>query len=88
MSTTRPDKATQACTASLSIPATYTDKPLFQVCPGIPAEEALNAASIYLAAAYDLANSSVDLDSDDKDNAVPYLIRMAKSVIDALIAGL
>jgi hypothetical protein len=67
MNTTRPDQAAQTCTASLSIPATYANGPLFQACPGIPAKEALETASIYLSIAADLAQNAANSSSDEKD---------------------
>jgi hypothetical protein len=78
----------QARTAAIPIPASYTGEPLFQVNAGIPAGEALDAASLYLAAALDLARDAVDENSSDGDNAVPYLIRMAKSVVNSVNASL
>jgi hypothetical protein len=78
----------QARTVALPVPASYTGEPLFQVSAGIPAGKALDTASLYLAAALDLARDAVDENSGDGDNAVPYLIRMAKSVVDSVNTGL
>jgi hypothetical protein len=78
----------QARTAALSVPSSYTAEPLFQVSADIPAKEALDAASCYLAAAFDLACCAVDENASDGASAVPYLVRMAKSVVDSVNAGL
>lgn len=62
--------------------------PLFQVNGGISASEALQSASLYLAAAQDLSASSVDENDGDGSYAVSYLLELAKALVDSVQAGL
>jgi hypothetical protein len=59
---------------------------LLQVNAGLPAEDALNTASCYLAAAFDLAS---DINENDSDGAwaTAYLIELAKALIDSIYIG-
>jgi len=65
---------------------THNNK-LFQVCGGIPAIEALEIASLYLASAHDLAVNGTLEECGDGANAVSYLIEFAKAIVDSVSAG-
>ena len=58
-----------------------SQKPLFSVMPGVPANGALEAASCFLAAARDCAYSG----EQGITSAAAYLIEMAKAVVDSLV---
>lgn len=58
-----------------------SQKPLFSVIPGVPANGALEAASCFLAAARDCAY----LGEENTSSAAAYLIEMAKAVVDSLV---
>lgn len=61
---------------------------LFQVNADVPAIEALEAASLYLASALDMSSDAVDEDMGNGAYAVSYLIELAKAVIDSVSASL
>jgi hypothetical protein len=61
---------------------------LFQVNGDVPAIEALEAASLYLASALDMASDAVDENMGDGAFAVSYLIELAKAVVDSVSASL
>lgn len=58
-----------------------SQKNLFSVVPGVPANGALEAASCFLAAARDCAHSG----EENISSAAAYLIEMAKAVVDSLV---
>ena len=64
---------------------TYTSsqKNLFSVRPGVPANGALEMASCFLDVARDCAYSG----EGNFSNAAAYLIEMAKAVVDSLVRG-
>ena len=61
---------------------------LFQVNPNVPADEALEQASLLLAAAYDMAQEVAQLDVGNDAWGMACLIEMAKSVVDSVSGGL
>jgi formaldehyde-activating enzyme involved in methanogenesis len=61
---------------------------LFQVNPNIPAGEALEQASLLLAAAYDMAHEVAQLDVGNDVWGMACLIEMAKAVVDSVSGGL
>ena len=60
-----------------------SQKTLFSVRPGVPADGALEAASCFLDVARDCAYSG----EGNFSNAAAYLIEMAKAVVDSLVRG-
>ena len=60
-----------------------SQKKLFSVLPGVPADGALEAASCFLDVARDCAYSG----EGNFSNAAAYLIEMAKAVVDSLVRG-
>ena len=82
------NNASLPCTTSIEIPSLIHNKNLFQVVGGISAEEALGVASVYLASAIDLGvNGSLD-ECRDGAYSVPYLIELAKALIDSVCVSL
>ena len=61
---------------------------LFQVNPGVDASLALEHASLFLAAAYDMASDAAQDVPGDTLWGMACLIEMAKSVIDSVSGGL
>ena len=61
---------------------------LFQVNPGVDASIALEHASLFLAAAYDMASDAAQDVPGDTLWGMACLIEMAKSVIDSVSGGL
>ncbi len=64
---------------------------LFEVRPGVPAVDALEMASCYMASARDMASDCAQAYSGDQPDhfwAAFYLIEMAKAVLDASIKTL
>ncbi len=83
-----PIRAPMPCTTPTEFPSIVHNGCLFQVVGGISAEEALGAASIYLASARDLGfNATLD-ECSDGAYAVPYLLEFAKALVDSVHAGL
>jgi hypothetical protein len=72
----------RACTMAMTVPVVYADEPLFQIIAGVPARNALLAASICLGVAFDLSIDS----ACEGGRAIPILIQMAKAVVDS-VAG-
>lgn len=60
---------------------------LFQVNPDVPASQALEQASLLLAAAHEMAQEVVQLDVGDDAWGMACLIEMAKAVVDSVSAG-
>ena len=60
-----------------------SQKTLFSVLPGVPADGALEAASCFLDVARDCAYSG----EGNFSNAAAYLIEMAKAIVDSLVRG-
>lgn len=75
-------------TVTLKFPSISCSPNLFQVNGGVPAVEALEAASLYLASALDMSSDSVQEGQGDGAYAVSYLIELAKAVVDSVSAGL
>ena len=61
---------------------------LFQVNPGVDASLALEHASLFLAAAYDMASDAAQDVPGDTLWGMACLIEMAKSVVDSVSGGL
>ena len=61
---------------------------LFQVNPGVDASLALEHASLFLAAAYDMASDAAQDEPGDTLWGMACLIEMAKSVVDSVSGGL
>ena len=61
---------------------------LFQVNPGVDASLALEHASLFLAAAYDMASDAAQDVPGETLWGMACLIEMAKSVIDSVSGGL
>lgn len=61
---------------------------LFQVNPGVDASLALEHASLFLAAAYDMAPDAAQDVPGDTLWGMACLIEMAKSVVDSVSGGL
>ena len=64
------------------------DPHLFQVNPGVDASLALEHASLFLAAAYDMASDAAQDVPGETLWGMACLIEMAKSVIDSVSGGL
>ena len=63
---------------------------LFEVRPGVPTINALETASCYMAAARDTAIQAAEASSGDKPDgawAVFYLVDLAKTVLDSVMAS-
>lgn len=56
---------------------------LFAVCPGVPAQDALELASCFLASADAALQSSLQERDDGVAWASLYLMQMAKAIVDA-----
>lgn len=70
--------------------ANYAGDLLFEVRAGVPALSALEVASCYMAAARDSASYAAEAASGDAPDsawAVYYLIDMAKTVLDSVVAS-
>ena len=61
---------------------------LFQVNPGVDSSLALEHASLFLAAAYDMASDAAQDVPGDTLWGMACLIEMAKSVVDSVSGGL
>lgn len=75
-------------TTALPFPTIACSPKLFQVNADVPAIEALEAASLYLASALDMASDAVDENMGDGAFAVSYRIELAKAVVDSVSASL
>lgn len=76
-------------TVALPFTRLLQDHPhLFQVNPGVDASLALEHASLFLAAAYDMASDAAQDAPGDTLWGMACLIEMAKSVIDSVSGGL
>jgi hypothetical protein len=60
---------------------------LFRVNPDVPAGEALEQASLLLAAARDMAQEYIPLDLGNDAWGLVFLIETAKAVVDSVNAG-
>ncbi len=87
MTTKNETSATVRTTAHPFSSLTCSPK-LFQVNADVPAVEALEAASLYLASALDMASDAVEEGMGDGAFAVSYLIELAKAVVDSVSASL
>jgi hypothetical protein len=78
----------QAYTVAYPFPRNAEHKPsLFQVNPGVSANEALEHASLILAAVHDMAMEVVQLDLGNDTWGMVCLIDMAKAVVDSVSCG-
>ena len=79
----------QSRTVALPFTRLIQDHPhLFQVNPGVDASLALEHASLFLAAAYDMASDAAQDVPGDTLWGMACLIEMAKSVVDSVSGGL
>ncbi len=60
---------------------------LFSVREGIPADDALEMASCFLASALDIASDVAQDEQGDRMWGAYYLIKMAKEVVDAAVSA-
>lgn len=87
-----PSKSLKGASAPvLTVPAVFhysviTHEPLLQVRDGLPAREALQAASLVLAAAVGVAKHFADNQPGDPDAmfAPLYLVEMGKALLDSV----
>lgn len=78
-----------SCTVALPFSRIAQDHPhLFQVNPGVDASLALEHASLFLSAAYDMASDAAQDREGDDLWGMACLIEMAKSVVDSVSGGL
>ena len=78
-----------SCTVALPFSRIAQDHPhLFQVNPGVDASLALEQASLFLSAAYDMASDAAQDREGDDLWGMACLIEMAKSVVDSVSGGL
>jgi formaldehyde-activating enzyme involved in methanogenesis len=76
-------------TTAVNFARTGDHPPLLRINPGIPACEALEEASLFLAAAYDMAKGTVMLKDAGNDVwGMAYLIETAKAVVDSVVTGI
>jgi hypothetical protein len=81
---------TATTTANGFVPLSIKDcsSCLFQVSPDIPAEDALDRASLLLAAAKDMAQEYINLDLGNDTWGLVFLIDTAKAVVDSVNDGI
>ncbi|QNH79169.1 DUF3077 domain-containing protein [Pseudomonas protegens] len=89
MNNTNPPQLSNLKTVGLSTFLYCSERPLFQVCPGLPIGDALAQASDLLSLAKAFAeDAAYSKDSDRHAWAAHYLTAMGKAVVDDVVQAL